>query len=133
MEIKEIDRKSDRKIWMTKSRSENRKYTFWNTRYEKSKVNKFPMKRGRIQGSLERNKMTKAKQYVLKHINKFMSRVMSHVWLFATLWTIACQAPLSMGFPRQESWSGLPFPTPGHLPDPGIKSETLAALPGGFL
>ena len=38
-----------------------------------------------------------------------------------TPWTIACQAPLSMGFSRQEYWSGLPFPSPGHLPDPGIK------------
>ena len=36
-------------------------------------------------------------------------------------WTVACQAPLSMGFPRQEYWSGLPFPSPGDLPDPGIK------------
>ena len=40
---------------------------------------------------------------------------------FATLWTIACQAPLSMGFPRQEYWSGLPFPSPGNLPDPRIE------------
>ena len=38
-----------------------------------------------------------------------------------TLWTVACQAPLSMGFSRQEHWSGLSFPHPGHLPDPGIK------------
>ena len=39
------------------------------------------------------------------------------------LWTVACQAPLFMGFPRQEYWSGLPFPSPGewNLPDPGIK------------
>ena len=36
-------------------------------------------------------------------------------------WTIACQAPLSMGFPGEEHWSGLPFPPPGDLPDPGIK------------
>ena len=35
-------------------------------------------------------------------------------------WTVACQAPLSMGFPRQEYWSGFPFPSPGVLPDPGI-------------
>ena len=42
---------------------------------------------------------------------------------FATLWTIAHQAPLSMGFSRQEYWSGLPFPSPGDLPDPGIKPE----------
>ena len=39
----------------------------------------------------------------------------------AILWTIACQAPLSMGFPRQEYWSGLPFPSPGDLPRPGIE------------
>ena len=38
-----------------------------------------------------------------------------------TPWTVACQAPLSMGFPRQEYWSGLPFPSPGDLPNPGIK------------
>ena len=45
----------------------------------------------------------------------------SCVWFFATLWTIACQAPLSMGFSRQEYWSALPCPSPGHLPDPGIE------------
>ena len=38
-----------------------------------------------------------------------------------TLWTVACQAPLPMGFSRQEYWSGLPFPSPGDLPDPGIE------------
>ena len=41
-------------------------------------------------------------------------------------WTVACQAPLSMGFPRQEHWSGLPFPLPGDLPDPGIEPVSLA-------
>ena len=41
--------------------------------------------------------------------------------ILATPWTPAHQAPLSMGFPRQEYWSGLPFPSPGNLPDPGIK------------
>ena len=41
----------------------------------------------------------------------------------ATPWTVACQAPLSMGFSRQEYWSGLPFPPSGYLPDPGIKPE----------
>ena len=40
---------------------------------------------------------------------------------FAAPWTVAYQGPLSMGFPRQEYWSGLPFPSPGDLPDPGIK------------
>ena len=49
----------------------------------------------------------------------------SHVQLFATLWTIASQDPLSMGFSRQEYWSGFPCPPPGHLPDPGIKSMSL--------
>ena len=49
----------------------------------------------------------------------------NHAQLFATLWTVACQAPLSMGFPRQEYWSGLPFPSPGDLPDPGIKPTSL--------
>ena len=51
--------------------------------------------------------------YVLSHF--------SHVYLFAILWTLACQASLSMGFSRQEYWSGLPFPSPGNLPNPGIE------------
>ena len=42
-------------------------------------------------------------------------------WLFVTLWTVACQAPLSMGFSRQEYWSGLSCQPPGHLPDPGME------------
>ena len=48
---------------------------------------------------------------------------LSLVRLFATPWTVAHQAPLSMGFSRQEHWSGLPFPSPGDLPNPGIKPE----------
>ena len=44
-----------------------------------------------------------------------------------TLWTVAHQAPLSMGFPRQEYWSGEPFPSPGALPDPGIKLVSLVS------
>ena len=46
---------------------------------------------------------------------------LSGVRLFETQWTVAYQAPPSMGFSRQESWSGLPFPPPGDLPDPGIE------------
>ena len=46
---------------------------------------------------------------------------LSRVRLFATPWTVAYQAPLFMGFSRQEYWSGLPFPSPGDLPDPGIE------------
>ena len=58
----------------------------------------------------------------------------SCIQLFATLWIIACQAPLSMGFPRQEYWSILPFPPPGGFSDPGIKPKSLTspALAGGF-
>ena len=50
-----------------------------------------------------------------------MSASRCHVQLFATSWTVARQAPLSMGFPRQEYWSALPFPSPGYLSNPGIK------------
>ena len=45
---------------------------------------------------------------------------------FATPWTVACQAPLSMGFSRQEYWSEWPFPSPGDLPNPGIKPRSPA-------
>ena len=51
------------------------------------------------------------------------NKSLSHVQLFSTPWTIARQAPLSMGFSRQEYWSGLPFPSPGDLPDSGIEPE----------
>ena len=63
---------------------------------------------------------------------------LSHVRLFATPWTVAYQAPPSMGFSRQEYWSGLPFPSPGDLPDPGIEpgspafqAEALTSEPPG--
>ena len=62
-----------------------------------------------------------------------------HVWLFATLWTVACQAPLSMEFFRQEYWSGLPFPSPGDLPDlviehrsPALQADSLPFEPPGL-
>ena len=48
-------------------------------------------------------------------------KLLSRVRLFATPWTVAYQASPSMGFSRQEYWSGLPFPSPGDLPDPGIE------------
>ena len=50
----------------------------------------------------------------------------SHVCLCVTLWTIACQAPLSMGFSRQECFCGLPWSSPGDLPDPGIDPRSSA-------
>ena len=51
---------------------------------------------------------------------------LSRVWLFATPWTVAHWAPWSMGFSRHEYWSGLPFPAPGDLPDPGIEAGSPA-------
>ena len=59
---------------------------------------------------------------------------LSRVQLFATIWTVARQAPLSMGIFRQEYWSGLPFPAPGDLPEPGIKPTALVSpvSAGGF-
>ena len=58
----------------------------------------------------------------------------SRVQLFVAPWTVACQAPLSMVFSKQEYWGGLPFPTSGDLPDPGIEPAPLAspASAGGF-
>ena len=63
---------------------------------------------------------------------------LSRVWLFATPWTVVCQAPLSMGFSRQEYWRGLPFPSPGNLPNSDIKptapelhADSLPAEPWG--
>ena len=69
---------------------------------------------------------------------------LSRVRLFATPWTVAHQAPLSMGFSRQEYWSGLPLPSPGDLPNQGIEPRSLAlqadaliseppGTPGGIL
>ena len=55
----------------------------------------------------------------------------SCVRVFPVLWTVACQAPLFMGFSRQEYWGGLPFPPPQDLPDPGIEAMS-PALSGGF-
>ena len=51
---------------------------------------------------------------------------LSLVQLFATPWTVAYQAPLSMEFSRQEYWSGFPFPSPGNLPDPGLEPTSTA-------
>ena len=60
--------------------------------------------------------------------------VFSRVWTSATPWIVTCQAPLSMSFPRQEYWSGLPFPSPGYLPHLVIEATSLSspALAGGF-
>ena len=69
--------------------------------------------------------------YILKML-PYIALLFSHcVQLLATPWTLVHQAPLSMGFPRQEYWSGLPFPSPRDLPDPGIKLM-FSALAGRF-
>ena len=72
--------------------------------------------------------------FCIKKEGKSLSRVR----LFATPWTVAYQASQSIGFSRQEYWSGLPFPSPGDLPDPGIKpgspalqADTLPTEPPG--
>ena len=57
---------------------------------------------------------------------KKVSKSLSRVGLFVTPWTVAHKVPLSMGFSRQDYWSGLPFPSPGDLPDPGIEPMTPA-------
>ena len=69
-----------------------------------------------------------------QHVCCVCVRALSHVWPFATLWTVAHQTPLSMGFSRQEYWSGLPFPSPGDLPNPEMEpaSPVSPALAGGF-
>ena len=66
---------------------------------------------------------------ITKVLVKGKVKLLSRVQLFVTPWTVAYQAPPSMGFSRQEYWSGLPFPSPGDLPDPGIepRSPTLRA------
>ena len=57
---------------------------------------------------------------------KVKVKSLSHVQLFATPWTVAYQAPPSVGFSRQECWSGLPFSSPGDLPNPGIEPRSPA-------
>ena len=70
---------------------------------------------------------------------KVKVKPLSRVRLFETPWTVACQAPPSKGFARQEYWSAMPFPSPGDLPNPGIKpkspalqADTLPSEPPGM-
>ena len=80
------------------------------------------------------------KEHSLREIMKVKVKVksLSRVRLFATPWTVARQAPLSMGFSRQEYWSGLPFPSPGDLPNsgmepgsPALQADSLLSEPPG--
>ena len=71
------------------------------------------------------------KELVMKCSTCMRAQLLSHVQLCVTPWAVVHQAPLSMGFSRQEYWSGLPLPPPGDLPDPGTET-TSPALAGGF-
>ena len=105
-----------------------------------------PEANSRIYGQLIFDKSTKSIQWetglgllnsVFLWIQDMCAHVLnpfSHVLLFAMLWTVACQAPLSMGFSRQEFWSGLPCPIQEDLPNSGIEPVSLVcALAGWFL
>ena len=59
------------------------------------------------------------------YVKHAIVQLLSHFKLSMTPWTVACEGPLSMGFPRQEYWSVLPFPSPGDFPDPGIELGSL--------
>ena len=90
--------------------------------------------------SSPRNNLSRQRQGLLKtqlYHNWYQcmcAQLLSHVGLFGITWTAAHKAPLSMGFSRQEHWSGLPFPPPGDLPDPGTEPKSLVspALAGGL-
>ena len=69
--------------------------------------------------------------YSIPRIKHVPAQSLSRAQLFVTLWSVGCQASLTMGFFRQEYWSGLPFPPPGALPDPGIEL-TAPAMTGRF-
>ena len=74
--------------------------------------------------NIQKTKIMVSSSIIHSFIISFQSLIC--VQLFVTQWTTAHQAPLSMGFSRQEHWSGLPFPSPGDLPDPGIKPRSPA-------
>ena len=78
--------------------------------------------------------LVKAKKLLFKMCVCAHMCALTHVQLFVTPWTVANQAPLSMGFPRQEYWSGSPFPTSRDLPDPEMEPTSLSTpgLAGGF-
>ena len=76
-------------------------------------------------GSRERVHMYTYGRFMLMYGRKVKVKSLSRVQLFATPWTVAYQVPLLMGFSGQECWSGLPFPSPGDVPDPGIEPSFL--------
>ena len=112
----------------------------------KKKINQFCSNQSQKCFFLKQSSCLLAWHYLMLYYNLFAyhlpSKVkvksLSRVQLFATLWTVAYKAPQSMGFSRQEYWSGLPFPSPGDLSDPGIEprspalqADTLPSEPPG--
>ena len=83
------------------------------------------------EGKFSRDIQEKISERVYKRKVRVRMLVAQSCLTFVTPWTVGHQAPLSMGFPRQEYWSGLPFPSHGALPDPGLELES-PALAGGF-
>ena len=84
--------------------------------------------RDRVRSKMERDILAEVNHPFIVKLHYGLC-VLSHVRLFATPWSVAHPAPLSIGFSRKEYWSGLPFPTPGDLPNPGMepRSPTLRA------
>ena len=72
------------------------------------------------------NNPTSLKLLTFIQLSKVEVKSLSRVLLFATVWTVAYHDSPSVGFSRQEYWSGLPFPSPGYLPDPGTEPGSLA-------
>ena len=90
---------------------------------------------GRLQSIGLQSHTTEVTQHARRHIYCILHTVsLQSCLLFVPLWTVACQASLSMGFSRQECWSGSPFPSPGDVPYPGIELAyfTSPALASGF-
>ena len=92
----------------------------WMRRSAKASKKKWPVNRKEVMTGWGSGSWEK-KVYPGRENNACMLNHFSRVRFFGTWWTVACQAPLSMGFFRQEFWSELPFPPPGDLPDPGIE------------
>ena len=80
-----------------------------------------PTDRGAWQATVHRVAKSQTRMTQVSTQNVCVLSCLNHIWLFATLWTVVCQTLLSMRFFRQEYWSGLPFPPPGNLPNPGTE------------
>ena len=76
---------------------------------------------------------TNGKEILIFVLINSCAGMLSLIWLFATPWTVAHQAPLFMEFSRQEYWSRMPFPTPADLPNPGIEPESLVLADRFFI